>query len=76
MDRKSIAKRATELGISKEDVPAFASQCVDDAIQLLRTDGGVAWDRVTVALKKKKRLSGDEVRGIVKKAESDISAAL
>ena len=39
------------------------------AAQLLQRDGGVAWDRVKMALVRKSALTGDEVRTIVKDAE-------
>lgn len=41
-----------------------------DAEALLHADGGAAWDRVTAALLRKERLSGDEVRPLVEQSTS------
>lgn len=35
------------------------------AAAILAADGGIAWDRVTMALLRKRELSGDEVKGLV-----------
>lgn len=55
------------LGASEEDaaVGEWAEGRVDAAENILVQDDGAAWDRVRVALVRKKSLTGDEVRVLV-----------
>lgn len=59
---------------SLTDPPRVVTQWLtaqlNDASELLQADGGVAWDRVTAALLRKKHLSGDEVRVLVGQADA------
>jgi hypothetical protein len=68
-DLAAILHRAHVLGIGDSDadpaVRAWGAERVEEAGQILEADDGVAWDRVTAALRRKKRLTVDQVLCIV-----------
>lgn len=54
--------------VAPDDYPDFwpwARECMGKAGELLAKDDGAAWDRVRVALERKRHLTGDEVRRLV-----------
>jgi hypothetical protein len=64
-DVDAVVGSAKALGVSDDDLPTFIIDRANEAIDLLHVDDGVAWDRVAIALQRKRVLTGDEVRKIV-----------
>jgi hypothetical protein len=77
-DLQSLVQIAHTLRIGgstdDEAVQIFIDSAISSAGSILLQDGGVAWDRVTTALLRKKCLTGAEVGSII--AESDSESRL
>jgi hypothetical protein len=74
-DLEMLVKIASRLGVGnstdEEAVRNFVDTAVSNAEAVLTQDTGVAWERVTTSLLRKKRLTAQEVRRIVQESDTD-----
>jgi hypothetical protein len=71
-DLQGLVNIAAKLGIGESSeepaVQTFIKESLELAEAMLTHDNGLAWDRVTSSLLRKKSLTGDEVRQIVERS--------